>query len=645
MPRGSKVRPLLAAATLQSGPEAPGKKIEQDHQAPTAPPGEIAAKMDEVVAAQLEQWASEDSKLRAHGDAVRTGNAPLKQGQVEFTGLNGHRGVYIIAPEEMEDPQEILMHMFDPNASRGWQLKPPKFMLTGSGGRDHYINWLNTSPSRARVWGNQRDDPDDLFASRMSEIAGGVCKAVTECNGWFDFGQGMRGGMSEVIKDGLKTQWAADGHLAGFKEGTVVFAVRKLQDTHFADEFESSAVNVDDPHSAIHKLPKRMLYPSCNHFLFPEVEDRTKRKADSQLGSMKSMPNLQTDEGESGNSASADVLERLRAELQQLGGKKAPNEVKFKINHRFICNCLTHIIFVRTDHLLQQVQTALKNITTRAIIFANGRRDLIKPGIGGTIVNAAAAGVPIVVLHNTGGAAERLGVALQERALLQPHREYQLPESINTDNFLLLSTRDDTVEKVIDKLTLVLSSVQDDEMREVGYLQAERDRLTRAWQRVVLYRYNANNALWLARLLQYSIIMLGFATTLSATLYTHLLFTSGGPASTLSTSLAISEMDAAQAALVVFTTVLPLLTGLLQVLGGEANGRKATMLTTDHSTGLTASHMCSIVCAGRRLLASISPSFDLLSSRWVLLESVQRCTLTARACRTTGRASASKWTS
>ena len=55
--------------------------------------------------------------------------------------------------------------------------------------------------------------------------------------------------------------------------------------------------------------------------------------------------------------------------------------------------------------------------------------------------------------------------------------KYKIPDNVNVDNFLLLSTSSDTVEKVIDKLTLVLSSVQDDEMREVGYLQAEKSRL------------------------------------------------------------------------------------------------------------------------------------------------------------------------
>ena len=68
-----------------------------------------------------------------------------------------------------------------------------------------------------------------------------------ECGGWFDFGRGGRGGMSEVLKDGIKTYWASVCTLAGHKshEHGVVIAVRLLEETQFAEEFESNAVFLD----------------------------------------------------------------------------------------------------------------------------------------------------------------------------------------------------------------------------------------------------------------------------------------------------------------------------------------------------------------------------------------------------------------
>jgi len=145
----------------------------------------------------------------------------MKQGQIEFTGLKGHRAQYLITPPEMEDPEKVLMHMFDPKNPMGWKLAPPNLILFSLGGRDHYMHWLQTSKSGPEVWGEEDHIKQSRFKSRMSEIAGGVCQAVTECGGWFDFGTGGRGGMSEVLKDGLKAHWAAKGHLAGSKSASL----------------------------------------------------------------------------------------------------------------------------------------------------------------------------------------------------------------------------------------------------------------------------------------------------------------------------------------------------------------------------------------------------------------------------------------
>ena len=51
----------------------------------------------------------------------------------------------------------------------------------------------------------------------------------------------------------------------------------------------------------------------------------------------------------------------------------------------------------------------------------------------GAVLNAATSGTPVVVLHHTGGAAEKLGIALQERrkgGSYEVHRVgYQIPDS------------------------------------------------------------------------------------------------------------------------------------------------------------------------------------------------------------------------
>eukprot|EP00959_Pyramimonas_sp_CCMP1952_P211352 4423379-Pyramimonas_sp.AAC.1 len=93
----------------------------------------------------LNQWKRIDSELKADGAKVQVSHSAfeLTQGQIEFSGLMGHRALYLIAPPELEDPGPILMHMFDPDSSKGWNLTPPNLTLFGLGGRDHYIQGVD----------------------------------------------------------------------------------------------------------------------------------------------------------------------------------------------------------------------------------------------------------------------------------------------------------------------------------------------------------------------------------------------------------------------------------------------------------------------------------------------------------------------
>jgi hypothetical protein len=142
----------------------------------------------------------------------------MKQGEIEFGGLQGHRAYYLICPEEMESTDavrrirgvcfccvsfacsylllfscwcvmvhQVMMHMFGPDNSVGWKLKPPALTVYGMGGRDHYTKWIETSyydtENGTDVWSGGRagmsDDARRLkFKRRLQEIAGGVCQAV-----------------------------------------------------------------------------------------------------------------------------------------------------------------------------------------------------------------------------------------------------------------------------------------------------------------------------------------------------------------------------------------------------------------------------------------------------------------------------------
>lgn len=69
----------------------------------------------------------------------------IKQGEIEFGGLKGHRAMYCICPEEMEDPAHVLMHMFNPDSPVGWKLRPPALTVYGLGGRDREYRSVEVS--------------------------------------------------------------------------------------------------------------------------------------------------------------------------------------------------------------------------------------------------------------------------------------------------------------------------------------------------------------------------------------------------------------------------------------------------------------------------------------------------------------------
>ena len=477
----------------------------------------------------------------------------LRQGEVEFSGLGtgGHRAHYIIAPPEMENADEILRWMFV--RQEGWRLKPPNLLLSCYGGRDHYVNWAQSPTLRNRdAWAvapgspaaeNQPAKPfrrggrvsaavrarpkpigardssirpqmDDWqfrkkFTSRLSEISAGVCQAVTECGGWFDLGYGPRGGLNEVLMDGLKVYWSAFGCLAGHKTDAVVFCARLLQDTEFKDHFDKCAQPVPTAREKQGPLQERVMYPSVNDKLFPELGTDPK----AVIADEQDLAGLDPDFEDTGKSA------------KSLTGLEL--EVRAQIARRFLCNALTHIVFVQNQQTLDRLRSKLRSLATRATIFANGNEALIQPGVDGKILMEAMAGVPVVCLHNTGGAAEMLGASVLKRR--QPNHPdhanfkyaYDLPEHVPDDQFLILNPAKDSVEKVINKLTLVLSTVQDDEMMEVGFAKSEENRLRYAWEQHLLYSYNAAIFRQRARFLHYTAMALSVLVTIVAVLYSE----------------------------------------------------------------------------------------------------------------------------
>jgi hypothetical protein len=338
-----------------------------------------------------------------------------------------------------------------------------------------------------------------------------VCQAVVECGGWFDFNDGGRGGLAEVIKDGMKTYWASQSTLAGHKEQDlgVVIAIRSLESTTFSSDFEEFAIPLDteegtmNPDAIPTKLQSRVHYPNVNHLLFAAETgkgggDEDEHNLDGMLDEHKSQRTV------------------AEAEIEK--------EAMFAVSRGILNVALTHVVFVKNDIMLQKLKFDIANLATRATIFANGRKALIESGVDGYILNAASRGMPIVCLHHTGGAAEIFGKAILQRQQGKDKKDdvpgrYRLPENVSGDSCLVLDSSSDSVEKVIDKLTLVLSSVQDDEMREVGNNKSEKERLLHAWTTYVRFHLNASIQLKRAWIFHIMLILCNILTTVLALLY------------------------------------------------------------------------------------------------------------------------------
>ena len=309
---------------------------------------------------------------------------------------------------------------------------------------------------------------------------------------------GKRGGVAEIIKDGMKSYWASQSTLSGHKDHDlgVLIGIRTLKSTTFSAEIEENAVPLDTEEGTMNqdaipsKLKSRMNYPSVDHLIYA-----------TELGKNREQKSEQSP---------AD------AELDK--------EAKFVVSSGFLNDALTHIIFVQNDVMLEKLKFDIANLATRAIIFANGPKALIESGEDGYILNAASRGVPVICLHHTGGAAETFGKAILQRQQGTDQADgtsgsYRLPENVPADSCLVLDSSSDSVEKVIDKLTLVLSSVQDDEMREVGNNKSEKERLLHAWTMYVKFHINASVQLKRAWIFHIILVLCNILTTLLALIY------------------------------------------------------------------------------------------------------------------------------
>jgi hypothetical protein len=146
----------------------------------------------------------------------------------------------------------------------------------------------------------------------------------------------------------------------------------------------------------------------------------------------------------------------------------------------------------------------------------------------------------VVCLRGSGGAADVLSEAIMRRQQAyrlgnddgdpveytwreeKEPRRFQLPKGFRQENCVILEAYKDSIERVVDKVISVVSSVDDNESREMGSKMLERSRLIESWKTFALYKYNSGHFNRQASLLQYTIIFIAVITTFASILYTQM---------------------------------------------------------------------------------------------------------------------------
>lgn len=170
----------------------------------------------------------------------------------------------------------------------------------------------------------------------------------------------------QVIADGLKTYWASLSTIAGHKDPDlgVVIAIRRLNETIFADQFVSNAapLDTDDGHVNPDAIPtqikKRVMYPATTHLLYPHLFSSAMND-DQEVDTSQWAADENEAERRDGSVTSSKNKQRLEEEV--IG------EARYAVSKGILSNVLTHVIFVQNEQLYQKMNLEMSKLATRAM--------------------------------------------------------------------------------------------------------------------------------------------------------------------------------------------------------------------------------------------------------------------------------------
>eukprot|EP00397_Hematodinium_sp_SG-2012_P004823 GEMP01004837.1.p1 GENE.GEMP01004837.1~~GEMP01004837.1.p1 ORF type:complete len:961 (-),score=203.55 GEMP01004837.1:905-3787(-) len=479
---------------------------------------------------------------------------------------------FLVVPEHVMDPLDILQVMLD-DGPTGWGMAKPRMTISIESGAGNYFALPTGWEHWPTDWGAYPESAADSFHVKIGDVVYGICCAAAECDAWITSTASHRvGGIytGALIDEGVKKLRSPVTNLAmGTLDG--VFDVTPGQ----REEIERTSASGCDPELIeLFKKTFRMPKDEWHDYAVPLGTPVTQQWVYPAVPRQYHPPLYLADKDKAATFGNMWCLT--------------------------IRPFVTHIIFAENEKLLHVLKHMTEDVAPHVRVICSGKnRNTLKKAL-----YIASGGGQIILLKSSGYWVNRIIKAVSEEGAarkkcqsdvgLSEVREegsgeekgrgtvvvnvrdvrqqkdcpLHLPDSASLRNFIVLDAIKDSAERVIEKLIKALTSVGGTEMRETGFQETELQRLRYAWELYVLYEYNAYLQALRARSFFYVLTLVAFCTTTFA-----VTLTAGEMIPTTGDLIGIDgsfRLDSGwKSVLKVTVAVLPLVSAFLLSLNGK----------------------------------------------------------------------------
>ena len=399
----------------------------------------------------------------------------FKHGLVEFEAT-GTRAKYLIVPADCEDEFAVLRA-----ALRAWGLSLPNLVVSVQGGQTCPENWWYWLPKENSVWtsGIKGNDDQAVFNDAVKQLYVGVAKACAESKAWVYSWNDCIGGV-DVGFEGKTELFGRARRSAGLKDNDVV---------HLA-AFHQGGSGYGDSGSGSGDLPL------WNFEMYEKAAvDVQEEGEQNPVTNVVQVPKMKDHYCQIRETTEDPKCKYMHFEPEGLPGSGAE---AFKVHAKTVPQGqVTHLILHEKGCRLPRdsILEALQKLIPCPALVANGREHLLPIWVQMSHEN------PVIILSNTGGAADVLAEAVRrsrnEAGSKQPKqvtlkfkvptegKEFKMSHALSKgareSQFVVLDAHQDSTERVVDRLIQCMSVVDDDETRSLGFHRLELERLQAAW--------------------------------------------------------------------------------------------------------------------------------------------------------------------